>query len=102
MTVTRDVVLDLLPLYLADEASADTQELVKAYLEQDPDLAKLAGQWRKQLPGPPPAPVRLEAQAEAYRRAQRWIAFRTVGMAAVIAAGALGLLAFGALLFFIF
>jgi hypothetical protein len=102
MNVTRDVVLDLLPLYLAGEASEDTQNLVQAYLEQDPDLAKLAGQWRKQLPGPPPAPVSLEAQAQAYRNAQRWIALRTVGLAAVIAAGALGLVGLVALLFLVF
>jgi hypothetical protein len=46
--------------------------------------------------------VSLEAQAEAYRKAQRWIALGTVGLAAVIAAGALGLLGLGALLFLIF
>lgn len=102
MKVTREVILDLLPLYLADEASADTQELVKVYLEQDPDLAKLAGQWRKQLPGPPPAPVSHEAQAQAYREAQHRIALRTIGLAAVITVGVLGLLALGGVLFIFF
>lgn len=40
--VTRDVILDLLPLVLADEASEDTRRLVEEYLIQDPALAKLA------------------------------------------------------------
>jgi len=40
MKVTRDVVLDLLPLYLAGEASPDTRALVEEYLRQDPDLAE--------------------------------------------------------------
>ena len=42
MTVTRDVVLDLLPLYQAGEASADTRALVDAFLAGDPQLARLA------------------------------------------------------------
>jgi hypothetical protein len=99
MKVTREVILDLLPLYLADEASPDTKALVKGYLEQDPDLAKLAGQWRERLPAPPPAPLRPDAQAEAYRQAQHRIAIRTVGLAAVITVGVLGLLALGGALY---
>ncbi len=33
--VTRDVIIDLLPLYLADEASEDTRQLVEAHLAID-------------------------------------------------------------------
>jgi anti-sigma factor RsiW len=40
MKVTREVVLDLLPLYLAGEASPDTRALVEEYLRQDTDLAR--------------------------------------------------------------
>jgi hypothetical protein len=40
MNVTRDVVLDLLPAYLAGEASADTRALVDEYLRRDPDLER--------------------------------------------------------------
>lgn len=42
MKVTRDVILDLLPLYLADEVSEDTRALVEAYLATDPQLFQLA------------------------------------------------------------
>jgi anti-sigma factor RsiW len=38
MKVTRDVVMDLLPLYVAGEACADTRALVEEFLEQDPEL----------------------------------------------------------------
>jgi anti-sigma factor RsiW len=39
MMVTRDVVKDLLPVYLADEASADTRRVVDEFLTSDPALA---------------------------------------------------------------
>lgn len=42
MEVSRDVILDLLPLYLADEISEDSRKLVEHYLETDPKLAQLA------------------------------------------------------------
>ena len=39
MNISRDVVKDLIPVYLAVEASADTQALVESYLKTDPELA---------------------------------------------------------------
>jgi hypothetical protein len=39
MTVTRDVVSDLWPLYASGEASADTRALVEAFLASDPGFA---------------------------------------------------------------
>ena len=36
MTVTSDVILDLLPMYVAGEVSEDTRKLVEAYLEENP------------------------------------------------------------------
>lgn len=42
MTVTRNVIIDLLPLYAADEVSEDTRTLVDAYLKSDPELASIA------------------------------------------------------------
>jgi hypothetical protein len=100
MEVTRDVILDLLPLYLAGEASADAQALVKKYLEHDPDLARLARQWQERLPGPPPSPVRPDAQALAYLEAKRQIEIKTIGLAAVIAAGAIAVIALVVYAFF--
>lgn len=39
MEITRNVVYDLLPLYLAGEACPETRALVEAYLAQNPELA---------------------------------------------------------------
>ena len=41
MKVTRDVITDLLPLYLSGEASADTTVLVDSFLAQDAEFARL-------------------------------------------------------------
>lgn len=40
MNVTREVILDLLPIYLAGEASQATRALIEEYLAQDPELAQ--------------------------------------------------------------
>ncbi len=41
MEITRDVINDLLPVYVAGEASADTQRLVEEFLKDDPEFARL-------------------------------------------------------------
>ena len=46
MNVTREVILDLLPVYLAGEASPATRAFVEEYLKQDPELAqRIRLQW---------------------------------------------------------
>src|SRR5215510_7887042 len=40
MKVTREVILDLLPLYLAGEGSPATRALVEEYLKNDSELAE--------------------------------------------------------------
>lgn len=59
MKVTRDVVMDLLPLYLAGEASPDTCAIVEEYLRQDPDLERRVRARDRALlrdAGPAPSP----------------------------------------------
>ncbi len=85
MEPTRDVVLDLLPLYLAGEASPDSQALVKDHLESDPDLARLAERWPERLTDSPPQPVNPDSQALAFSEAKRQIANRIITVAAVVA-----------------
>lgn len=89
MAVTREVIMDLLPLYLSDEASADSNALVKEHLQNDPELEKLATQWKDRLPEPPPMPVNPDAQVMAYQEAKRQIANRVITLAAAIAFGIL-------------
>ena len=46
MNVTREVILDLLPVYLSGEASPATRTLVEEYLKQDAELAqRIRLQW---------------------------------------------------------
>ena len=41
MNVTRDVITDLWPVYASGEASPDTRALVEAFLQGDPEFARL-------------------------------------------------------------
>lgn len=81
MNVTREVILDLLPVYLAGEASADTRRLVEEYLEQDPALAEtvrrepalesLGQAAASPLPPPPP-----DVEVRSLRRTRSMIAWQ--------------------------
>jgi anti-sigma factor RsiW len=75
MTVTRDVVKDLLPVYLANEASADTRRVVDEYLAGDPALAAQVAAVRGApfaLPATSaPAPSAEKRALEATRRRLR-------------------------------
>ncbi len=86
MEISRNIILDLLPLYLADEASADTRALVENYLESDPALAKLTERSAMtDLLEDIPIPLTKENQMEAYEEAKRMILQRTVIVAVLIA-----------------
>jgi hypothetical protein len=75
MEITRDVVLDLLPLYIADEVSEDTRLLIEEYLETDPELAKIARRSKAMKLGEDvPPPLTRETQIKAYRKA-KWLLF---------------------------
>ena len=50
MNITRNVILDLLPLYLANELSDDSRALVEQFLASDPDLAESARRATQPLP----------------------------------------------------
>jgi anti-sigma factor RsiW len=103
MQVTRNVILDLLPLYLAGEASPDTQALVENYLETDKELAeaaKLATAMNKREGTP--LPITREAQMQAYKQAQKRILQRTVLLGTAIAFGILAILGLALLRVFVF
>lgn len=93
MDITRNVILDLLPLYLADEVSADTRTLIEQFLETDPELANVVKrsaelEFRKEIP----APLTEEDEMEAYRQAKRLISQRTIFLGAIISVAVLALL----------
>lgn len=85
MKITQNVIQDLLPLYLAGEASEDTVALVKSYLETDPELTKIvekstANNSLNQIP----VPLSKEAEMESYKKANMIMALRTITLAAII------------------
>ena len=85
MEITRNVILDLLPLYVADEVSADTRAFIEEYLETDPELANVVKQLSEmEKPGAVPVPLTEDDQMKAYRKARRLIILTTVIVAAAI------------------
>ena len=94
MEITRNVILDLLPLYLAGEVSADTRTLVEKYLETDPELADIAERSAAlELPEDIPVPLTEEDKMQAYREAKRFMFLRTVILALTISFTVLCILA---------
>jgi hypothetical protein len=79
MKVTREVILDLFPVYLSGEASADTKTLVESYLKQDGEFAaQLRAQWSEaaaSLPVPP------ELELRSLRRTRSLVSMRSWLMA---------------------
>jgi len=101
MEITRDVILDLMPLYMANEVSADTRALVEKYLETDPELAKIAEQSAAmELPEDIPVPLTEEDKMEAYKEAKRLLLRRTVIWATLIAFALLSCLGLALLAYF--
>ena len=74
MNITREVVKDLLTVYLAGEANADTRALVEEWLRTDPDLARQVEQARRtvlpEVAVPPPTIEKLVLDRT--RRRWRW------------------------------
>ena len=85
--ISKNVILDLLPLYLAGEVSEETATLVKKHLESDTELAEVAKQMAKaDSLGKVPIPFKKETAMETYQEAKKWVTIRTLGLAAIVAA----------------
>ena len=101
MNIKREVILDLMPMYLADEVSAETRALVEKYLETDPKLAKVVSESAAMtLPDDIPLPLSKEDQMEAYNEAKQYLYKRTIIWAGVIAFAILSILGLALLAFF--
>ena len=66
MEVTRDIVIDLMPLYQSGEASPDTRAAIEEFLRRDPSLAKIA---HDDAAAGVPAGAELERRSVALTRA---------------------------------
>jgi ferric-dicitrate binding protein FerR (iron transport regulator) len=84
MNVTHEIISDLIPLYAANECSADTRALVEEYLRQNPRQAEeLRRIMNTPLPGAVP-PARDLAETLSFREARRRLRRRTWLMALAI------------------
>src|SRR3954464_13005758 len=71
MSIPKEVILDLLPVYLAGEASPATRAWLEDYLARDPELAERVRQQRTQSfdQALPQLPIELELRS--LRRTRR-------------------------------
>ncbi|MCB0102467.1 MAG: hypothetical protein H6635_02400 [Anaerolineales bacterium] len=83
--LNRNIVMDLLPLYISGEASPETAEAIKKYLETDTELAEIAKEMTKTNSlGKVPPPFKREDALTTYNEAKKWMTIRSVGIAIVI------------------
>jgi len=85
MEITRDVIIDLLPMYIANEVSENTRSIIEEFLESDPELAKIAKQVAaiksaKDIP----FPLTEDDKLKAYKRAKRAIVLRSIILAGIV------------------
>ena len=74
MKMTREVILDLLPVYLAGEASADTRALVEDYMKQDEELARRVRlQFAENFSKVTPSALAPDLELRSLRRARKLI-----------------------------
>jgi hypothetical protein len=80
MNVTREVILDLLPVYLSGEASPATSSLVEEYVKQDKDLARqIRERWAENFAKASPSVLPPDLELKSLRRTknllgwQRWL-----------------------------
>ncbi|MCK4823544.1 hypothetical protein KA005_47775 [bacterium] len=100
MEITRNVIIDLLPLYQANEVSADTRALIEEYLETDKELARVVKQSVAiEKPEDIPVPLTKDDEMIAYKKAKQQLIINTLIIAGVIASI---ISVFGVLLFFYF
>ena len=77
MKVTREVIVDLLPVYLAGEASPATRALVEDYLKQDPELAqRIRLQWAENLKRAAPSGLPPELELRSLKRTRSLLSWQ--------------------------
>jgi len=77
MNVTREVILDLIPIYLAGDASPATRALIDEYLRQDPELAQRVGTLSvNSLAATKQPPLSSDIEVRSLRRARALIGWQ--------------------------
>jgi hypothetical protein len=74
MTIPKDVILDLLPLYVAGETSPATRLLVEEYLAGNPEFARrIRSHWESDLARGRAAELPPELELKSLRRTRRFL-----------------------------
>ena len=77
MNVTRDVIIDVWPVYESGEASEDTQRLVEQFLGQDQEFARLMRESpTESIQSDTLPPLRREQELETLRKTKRLVRTR--------------------------
>ena len=95
MEINKNIILDLLPIYLSNEASSETKELVEKYLAENKDIARIVQIQRESLniSSKIPVPLSRDHQITAYKKSRIQIAL-TIVFAAMVLLALLGVLVF--------
>jgi len=84
MNITKNIINDLIPLYFANECSADTRAPVEEYLQQNPEQGdELRRIINTPVPGTVPPAKNLD-EVRAFRQARRRLRRRSWLMALAI------------------
>ena len=91
MTITRDVIYDLLPGYFAGEVSADTRTLIEDFFKTDPEFGRMAERFRalwEERVSPAAKPLSASARERtAFERTRKLIKRRNQAFGGAIAYG---------------
>ena len=84
MNMTKEIINDLIPLYVANECSADTRALVEEYLQRNPQQAEeLRRVMETPVPQTMPSAKNLD-EVRSFREARRRLRWRSWLMAFAI------------------
>ena len=84
MKITRNVITDLLPLYEAGEASQDTRSLIDAFLQDDPEFARLVSVQKLPLDEPQQPALSQGVEMKTLQKTRSLLKKRTYFMAFAI------------------
>ena len=71
MNITRDVMVDMLPVYFSGEASEDTKRLMEEYFRANPDFERIARGERRGRAGQCPHGISCRAPRRGKTTRQR-------------------------------
>ena len=101
METNRNIILDLLPLYIAEEVSDETRLMIEEYLDSHPDMRAVIDRLKNNnLSGAIPAPQSQEKALKDYQRAKTALNWRILLIAGVMVIITLLILGAIALMFF--